>query len=196
MKRSGRTRLPHYTWDDYLHWEGRWELIDGIPHAMTPAPSIAHQQISHHIDRQLGEALDDCDQCQALLPVDWRISEDTVVQPDNLVIRHPPAGSYLTRAPVLIFEVLSKASAIKDRETKFGIYEREGVKFYVIVDPVERLARVYELASGRYRKRLDARDERLTFDLGPCAIGFDFSLIWQPVFRRAREKENGGPCRT
>ncbi len=24
--------LPHYTYEDYCHWEGRWELIDGIPY--------------------------------------------------------------------------------------------------------------------------------------------------------------------
>ncbi|HSV11108.1 MAG TPA: hypothetical protein VLI68_10085 [Hanamia sp.] len=31
--------LPHYTYEDYCHWEGRWEVIDGIPYAMIPAPS-------------------------------------------------------------------------------------------------------------------------------------------------------------
>jgi hypothetical protein len=23
--------LPHYTFDDWIQWEGQWELIDGIP---------------------------------------------------------------------------------------------------------------------------------------------------------------------
>jgi|AMFO01.1.fsa_nt_gi hypothetical protein len=41
--------LPHYTWDDYRLWEGRWELIHGVPYAMTPAPSIWHQQVSQNI---------------------------------------------------------------------------------------------------------------------------------------------------
>jgi hypothetical protein len=31
--------LPHYTYEDYCHWEGRWEVIDGISYAMIPAPS-------------------------------------------------------------------------------------------------------------------------------------------------------------
>jgi hypothetical protein len=31
--------LPHYTYRDYLHWEGKWEVIDGIPNAMSPAPA-------------------------------------------------------------------------------------------------------------------------------------------------------------
>jgi hypothetical protein len=37
--------LPHYTYDDYLQWEGRWELIRGIPFAMVPAPVIRHQDL-------------------------------------------------------------------------------------------------------------------------------------------------------
>ena len=28
--------LPHYTYEDYCMWEGNWELIDGIPYAMSP----------------------------------------------------------------------------------------------------------------------------------------------------------------
>ena len=30
--------LPHYTYEDYTIWEGRWELIDGFPIAMSPSP--------------------------------------------------------------------------------------------------------------------------------------------------------------
>ena len=39
--------LPHYTYDDYVQWEGRWELIKGIPFAMVPAPVMpapAHEE--------------------------------------------------------------------------------------------------------------------------------------------------------
>ncbi len=35
--------LPYYTYEDYCRWEGRWELIDGIPFAMSPAPTPRHQ---------------------------------------------------------------------------------------------------------------------------------------------------------
>ena len=26
--------LPAYTYEDYQHWEGDWELIEGIPYAI------------------------------------------------------------------------------------------------------------------------------------------------------------------
>ena len=40
MSTIDREQLPHYTYEDYLCWEGRWELINGIPYAMTPAPTV------------------------------------------------------------------------------------------------------------------------------------------------------------
>ncbi|HZH65515.1 MAG TPA: hypothetical protein VEY10_11550 [Flavisolibacter sp.] len=39
--------LPYYTYEDYVQWEGKWELIDGIPHAMSPAPTPKHQIIAN-----------------------------------------------------------------------------------------------------------------------------------------------------
>ena len=171
--------LPHYTYDDYLSWEGKWEIIHGIAYAMAPAPPIAHQRISQKIARYLDQALDDCGQCQALLPVDWKISEDTVVQPDNLVICHTPEEGHITRSPVLIFEILSKSSAQKDQNTKYEIYEREGVKYYVIVDPWDQVAKVFELVSGRYQKLIDVENEKVGFDLGPCGVQLDFGNIWK-----------------
>jgi hypothetical protein len=62
--------LPSYTYEDYAQWEGRWELIRGIPYAMSPAPTIQHQTISHNIAVALAKSLEGCEHCQALLPVD------------------------------------------------------------------------------------------------------------------------------
>ena len=36
--------IPHYTYDDWVHWEGIWELLEGHPIAMSPAPVPAHQR--------------------------------------------------------------------------------------------------------------------------------------------------------
>ena len=170
--------LPHYTYDDYVQWKGRWELIHGIPYAMTPAPGIEHQTISNNIGWLLREALSDCGECLALLPVDWKIEEDTVVQPDNLVVCGEAKGAYLSEAPVLIFEILSKSTAYKDKNTKFKLYEKNGVRHYVIVDPETRIATAYTLQKNHYVKVMDATNESLEFDLGICLISFDFSKIW------------------
>lgn len=170
---------PHYTYEDYLLWEGQWELIEGIPYAMSPAPTIRHQSISQKISVELGSKLNSCKKCHALLPVDWRIAEDIVVQPDNLVVCGEVSGQYLTQAPEVIFEILSPTTASKDRNLKFELYEREGVQYYVIVDPETQMAKVYQrFADGRFVKQLDAQKQTFSFDLGECQIDFDFSLIW------------------
>ncbi len=171
--------LPNYTYDEYKKWEGNWELIYGVPYAMAPAPMIKHQAISNKIARYLGEALQECETCQALLPVDWKIDENTVVEPDNLIICHTPHHeAYLTKAPKVIFEILSKSTAAVDKNLKYELYEKEGVNYYIIVDPNESIAKVYELKEGRYIKLCDAHEESVDFELDECSFTFDFSKIW------------------
>jgi len=174
--------LPHYTYDDYKNWEGNdWELIYGQAYCMSPAPMIEHQHISSKIARYLDEALENCKKCKALLPVDWKIAEDTVVQPDNSVICHEPQNeAYITKAPKIIFEILSKSTAKKDKGLKFNLYESEGVKYYIIVDTKEKIAKVYELKDGRYIKVCDASDELVEFEIKECnkKLEFDFAKIW------------------
>src|ERR1700724_3853005 len=81
--------LPHYTYDDYRLWEGRWEIIDGIPYAMSPAPSLRHQLVTGNIIGELRNALKstECNEaCKVYNFIDLKISEDTVVQPDVSVV--------------------------------------------------------------------------------------------------------------
>jgi len=171
--------LPNYTYDDYKEWQGNWELIYGVPYAMAPAPMIKHQSISNKIARYLDEALQVCKVCQALLPIDWKIDESTVVQPDNLIICHTPQNeAYIKKAPKVIFEILSKSTATVDKNLKYELYEKEGVNYYVIVDPKESIAKVYRLKDGRYIKVCDAYDESIDFELRECSFTFDFSKIW------------------
>jgi Uma2 family endonuclease len=174
--------LPHYTYEEYKYWDGQWELIYGIAYAMSPAPIILHQSISNKIAWHLEEIFHKCTRCQALLPVDWKISEETVVQPDNSVICHKPEHeAYITKAPKIIFEILSPSTSKKDTGVKFTLYEKEGVGYYIIVHPSDKVAKVYVLKEGRYIKMCDASDEKVTFEIPECGktIAFDFAKIWQ-----------------
>jgi len=171
---------PSYTYEEYALWEGEWEIIEGVPYAMAPAPMIKHQAISNQIARGLSQALDECEICQALLAVDWKISNKTVVCPDNLVICHTPVHeAYLTEAPEIVFEILSKSTRNKDTGIKFELYEQERVKYYIIVDPQTSMAQIYQLNSrGKYTKAKDASDEVVEFSLSKCNLIFNFSQIW------------------
>jgi len=121
--------LPHYTYEDYKHWEGRWELIQGIPFAMSPQPSFQHQRVSQRIAYELERALEGCTRCRAVLPVDWKIAEDTVVQTDNMVVWGEVTNpSYLEKPPVLVFEVLSASTEQKDRVLETVQYAKGGLQ--------------------------------------------------------------------
>jgi len=172
--------LPRYTYADYARWEGRWELIDGVAYAMSPSPTFEHQRLSHVLARLLEEALEDCALCQAVLDFDWKIDESTVVCPDNLVICHEPENqNYLTRAPALIFEILSPSTATKDEGIKFRLYESEGVQYYVLIHPDNRVLKIYRLHEGRYVKQADLTHETFEFDLGPCRFSLEFARLWR-----------------
>jgi Uma2 family endonuclease len=182
MRELKKEFLPKYTYEDYKHWEGKWELIHGIPYAMSPAPRIEHQEVSLNIGFQLKNLLKDCRNCKTLLPIDWKIDfeeGDTVLQPDNLVICKNVKGNFITDAPIMIFEITSPSTVLKDRYTKFNIYESQLVKYYIIVDIDLKSADVFELKNNRYIKLIEANNESVKFALDEdCIIDFDFSEIW------------------
>ena len=72
--------LPYYTYDDYKNWEGNdWELIYGQAYCISPAPVLKHQSITNKIGWQLQNLFDNCKKCTVFMPIDWKISNDTVV---------------------------------------------------------------------------------------------------------------------
>lgn len=172
--------LPHYTYDDYVQWEGKWEIIYGIPWAKAPAPGVKHQKICGEIYGQLKERLKPCNGCQVLWPLDWPIADDTVVQPDVLVVCGEDIGEVrLEVTPVLVFEVLSPSTSRKDRVLKYRLYEEAGVKYYCIVDPATNSAEVFLLKKDKYGPADEFQDARMRFDLGPCEIEFDFGAVFK-----------------
>jgi Uma2 family endonuclease len=172
--------LPHYTYDDYEKWEGKWEIIQGIPYAMTPAPVLKHQRVCRKIIWQLSDLLKGCKRCEVFLPIDWQISEDTIVQPDALVVCGDKLnGKKLETTPVIIFEVLSPSTSKNDRMLKYRLYEAAGVKYYCIVDPETSSANVFLFQADKYQQADEFKDGKIHFDVGDCEIQFDFRMIFQ-----------------
>jgi Uma2 family endonuclease len=80
-----------------------------------------------------------------------------VVEPDHSVVSNerlrgtrPQAGAFLQVVPDLIAEVLSRSNTSRDRGEKKGIYERNGVREYWLVDPVAKTLTAFTLKEGRY----------------------------------------------
>ncbi len=116
--------LPHYTYDDWIHWEGKWELIEGYPIAMSPTPVPTHQRVAAELRTELllASRKSNCKKCRVYDPVDYKISDDTILVPDILIICGEVKKKYLDFPPSLLVEILSPATALRDRHTKFEIY--------------------------------------------------------------------------
>ena len=172
-----------YSYDDYKEWEGDWELIDGYPIAMSPAPMRVHQNLSALIVTFLNNSLmeRECDNCVVSIENDWKISDFTVVRPDVIFTCDDEAKAYLTKPPKIIVEIISSSTKRVDEEIKFNLYEAEGVKYYILVYPEELLARVYKLEDDKYKDLGEYKEEKLEFsDIG-CALNLDFGAVFNRV---------------
>jgi Uma2 family endonuclease len=178
MPMSASAVVEHYRIEDYRRWQGDWELIHGIPLAMSPSPGVRHQRVARRLLRQLDEALDHCSQCEAFHEIDVELSDDTVTRPDAIVICFEPEGDRITRAPALIAEVVSPKTARRDEQTKFQLYRDEGVGYYILLYPNEAKAKVYQLIDGEYRKLGDFQRESCPIDLPDCRIELSFARLW------------------
>jgi Uma2 family endonuclease len=130
---------PHYTFSDYSTWEGDWELWDGIAVAMSPSPLGPHGRAVAKLVFQIEWCLQrKACHCATYAGLDWIVRDDTVVRPDVMVVCGHQPGRYLEQPPALAVEVLSDATADKDRTAKRKLYESAGVSHYLLVDPVKK----------------------------------------------------------
>jgi Uma2 family endonuclease len=89
-----------------------------------------------------------CENCKVYLPIDWKINDNTVVQPDVLIVCDKIEKKFLDFPPVLVAEILSPATASKDRNEKMELYQLQKVKYYLIVDPQFKKIEVYQFINS------------------------------------------------
>jgi len=148
-----------FTYTDYLSWpeDKNYELIEGVPFDMSPAPSPYHQEISMNLSFELVRSIKEKKgKCKVYTaPFDVRLpkknqrDQDTlnVVQPDISVICNLDKidDKGCKGAPDIIIEIVSPATVKKDMKYKLHLYEKYGVPEYWIVLPEEQTIQVYRL---------------------------------------------------
>ena len=158
MPLAQRDDSQRWTYADYLTWpdDQRWEVIDGVAYAMSPAPGVAHQRISRTLTRIIDTHLIG-KQCELFAaPFDVRLAEsstasdnyvETVVQPDIVVIcdKNKLDERGCNGAPDLVIEISSPSTGKNDLTIKFDLYQRHGVREYWIVYPAEKTVLVFKL---------------------------------------------------
>ena len=170
---------PYYTYEDYCQWEGRWELIEGMPYAMSPAPIPAHQRVSVLLNFEFVKALKNCKNCKLFQPLDWKIKEDTIVQPDLLIVCEKIEKKFLDFPPVLVVEILSPSTAGKDRGEKMELYQSQKVKYYLIADPQFKKLEIYEYINTQYEP-VSVNPEMYNFILHDnCTVDVNLLDIWE-----------------
>lgn len=148
-----------FTYQDYKNLPEsetkRYELLEGEL-VMVPSPTTYHQRISANIvyllqdfvrKHDLGFVYD--------APCDVVLSPEDVVQPDIFFITKERSGiiaeGNIRGAPDLIIEILSPATAERDRTYKRTLYARHGVREYWLVDPDKRAIEVMILGEKGFQ---------------------------------------------
>ena len=152
---EARALEEYYTYGDYRMWDDdlRWELIDGEPFCMSPGPGETHQSLLVALSSELRVYFKG-KECRVyvapfdvMLPRGGELEDeiDTVVQPDIMIVcdQSKIQRNGIKGAPDVVLEILSPSTAWRDLTDKLYLYERAGVREYVIADPDNMIVTVY-----------------------------------------------------
>ena len=169
-----------YTADDYMMLEegAPFQLVENDL-VMSPSPSSIHQAIVARLSQIILNFLDDTQNDGYVAgSMDVVFDENNVFQPDILYVsdkrKNEIVKDRVEDAPDMTIEILSPSNAYYDLRQKKDIYQKYGVKEYIIVDPIAFNCELYVLKDGVYH--LDQKKEKneilnsilltgLTFDL-------------------------------
>ncbi|WP_419802314.1 Uma2 family endonuclease [Mucilaginibacter sp.] len=146
-----------YTEADYnLLEEGApFQLINGDL-IMSPAPTSYHQILSGRFYYLIQTYIEKTNNNGICLysPIDVRLDEENTFQPDLIYISAERKTELLQNrimgAPDLVIEILSPSTAYYDLKQKKDVYERFGVKEYLIIDPIKKDAEDYFLENEEF----------------------------------------------
>ena len=174
-----------YTVKDYdLLEEGAPFQLINFDLVMSPSPLAVHQQILfnlseiivlYNINSRTGQWM--------YAPMDVKFDDGNVLQPDILFISEERKAELIKDrvegAPDLIIEILSPSNAYYDLRQKKELYEKYGVKEYIIIDPIAQNADLYILKEGAYQLNQKAQKlEQLNSVLLP-GLAIDLQKIFK-----------------
>ena len=172
------------TYEDYRNApeseRERYELFEGEL-VMVPSPGFKHQLILGNLVDVLRKFVSENDLGMVLFaPLDVMLSDDTVLQPDMLFVAKERASIAVKEgirgAPDLVIEILSEATAKRDRTYKKALYARYGVKEYWLVDPARKTVEVLKLQEQGFKQvALYACEEKAVLK-SPLLVGLSIDV--------------------
>lgn len=169
---------PHYTYEEYCLWEGKWELIKGMPYALSPSELPKHQRTIVVLMRRFEDELSGFGNCVIYPSINWKIEDDTVVRPDAMIVSQLINKDFLDFPSALIVEILSPSSALKDRREKIELYQAQQVMYYLIADPDAKTIEINQIINGKYQL-VALNPTNFLFSLDDnCSADVNLSSIW------------------
>ena len=194
---SDAMRIPEfdensrYTYADYLTWEGpeRYQLINGEVFMMS-SPSVAHQTLLMELSNQFYNWLKGKPCRVFAAPLDVRLfpeednSDDTVVQPDLLVVcdKDKLGKGSVNGPPDFALEILSPSNTRKELLLKFQYYLEAGVREYWVIYPEEKKVQVHIYENGHYLTTLYKEKACI-----PVAVLPGLEIPFEPLWALAGE---------
>lgn len=174
-----------YTLDDYLLLEegAPFQLVENDL-IRSPSPIFNHQLISGNLFIELSLFLRQTNHHGIVMyaPMDVYFDDDNVFQPDLLFIADSKSEIIKDRiegAPDLIIEILSPSNAYYDLRQKKNVYEKHGVKEYIIVDPFEESAELYLLENAVYILQQKALKHQSLNSVILSGLSFDLTKVFR-----------------
>jgi Uma2 family endonuclease len=133
----------------------RVELLDGEIVTQMP-PKHSHQRLVGLLYQLLLSLIQGGE--VVLSPSSIRLDDENVPEPDLFWVSGSESRCKLSPddfwhgAPDLIVEVLSPSTARYDKDYKFKLYEKHGVREYWIVDPVNQYLEVFSLENDEFKR--------------------------------------------
>jgi len=178
--RPPQTYMGPLTYDDVQKFpeDGfRYELVDGEL-LVSPSPATSHQVVVTNLVGLFLAAVPP--DLQVIVgPVDWYVRPTTYFAPDLVVVRRDGRKDHrkLLEPPVLVVEVASPATRLRDVGLKRRAYEDAGLPWYWVVEPKAPSVSVERLVDGRFvaagRAEGDVRlslDEPFAVEVSPAVL--------------------------
>jgi len=87
--------------------------------------------------------------------------------------------------PGLVAEILSPSTALKDRVTKFDIYQSQGISYFISISLENDNLEIYQLTDGEYKIVKEGAFIKNDFIFEGCDVSIVFKEIWDSLLLRA-----------
>lgn len=147
------TRLTAAEFWQLPEGDERFELINGELIEM-PTPIPDHQEVVFKSALAVNQLIPVVGGKVFIAPLEVYLDEENIPQPDVMWLapdsRCVVGAKHLQGAPDLIVEVFSPSTKQRDKDDKFKLYQRHGVREYWMIDPAERTIEVWTWIEGRF----------------------------------------------